>query len=194
MYIGYTFSIMPKKERTVVFIDGSNFYNYLKNKEMGFEFNKRTWFNYKAFVDSLIGNHICVAKRYYIGIFRNFDGSKKSKKLVEGQQKFHSKLEENGFIIVPGRIIYDAGKTREKGTDVAIALDLAMGAVNDSYDTAILISSDTDLVPALRIVQDYKKRLEYVGFSHKPSFGIQKNVHSSTLLNREDIEKFTEQS
>ena len=40
------------------------------------------------------------------------------------------------------------------------------------YDTAILVSSDTDLIPALIKVREMKKKVEYIGFSHKPSYGL----------------------
>lgn len=51
-------------------------------------------------------------------------------------------------------------KAREKGIDVLIALDMAMGAVNDAYDVAVLVSADTDLVPALEAVIEAGKRVE----------------------------------
>ena len=37
---------------------------------------------------------------------------------------------------------------REKGIDVMIAVDMVRGAMNDEYDVAILLSADTDLLPA----------------------------------------------
>lgn len=86
--------------------------------------------------------------------------------------------------------MYDQGKTREKGTDVKIATDLITGAVDDIYDTAILVSSDTDLIPAIKYIRYKKKKLEYVGFSHAPSFGIQRYSNFSRLLLPADIEKF----
>ena len=86
--------------------------------------------------------------------------------------------------------MYDSGKTREKGTDVKIAADLIIGAVDNIYDTAILVSSDTDLIPAIKYVRYKKKKLEYVGFSHAPSFGIQKFANFSRLLLPSDIDKF----
>lgn len=86
--------------------------------------------------------------------------------------------------------MYDSGKAREKGTDVKIATDLIIGAIDNLYDTAILVSSDTDLIPAIRYIKFRKKKLEYVGFSHAPSFGIQKFANFSRLLLLSDIEKF----
>jgi uncharacterized LabA/DUF88 family protein len=178
------------KERVAVYMDGSNFYHYLKDKETSFSKGKK--FNYKTFTDSLINNRECVSIRYYTGIFRNIDGSDKSAELVKGQQKFLGKLEKDGFIIKRGRIMYDSDRTREKGTDVKIATDLIIGAVDSLYDTAIIVSSDTDLIPALQYVRYKNKKVEYVGFSHAPSFGIQKNADFSKLLLPSDISKFIE--
>lgn len=179
---------MSGKERVAIYIDGSNFYHYLKDAEISFPKGRK--FDFKLFADFLVGNRECVAKRYYTGVFRNVNDSPKSKGLVSGQQKFLSEIEKDGFIIKRGRIMYDSGKTREKGTDVKIAVDLVIGAIDNIYDTAILVSSDTDLIPALRYIRYKKKNLEYVGFSHAPSFGIQKYANFSRLLLPSDIEKF----
>lgn len=179
-----------KKERVAVYIDGSNFYHYLKDKKISFP--KGVKFNFKAFAEYLVGKRICISKRYYTGIFRNIDGSKKSAELVKGQQKFLDNLYKDGFDIKRGRILYDRDRPREKGTDVKIAVDLIIGAADDLYDAAILISSDTDLIPALQYVRYRKKRIEYVGFSHAPSFGMQKYADFSRLLLPSDIEKFKE--
>ena len=41
-----------------------------------------------------------------------------------------------------------------------------IGAIDDKYDTAIIVSSDTDLVPAIDSVRHrLKRKVEYVGFS-----------------------------
>lgn len=177
-----------KGERVSIYIDGSNFYGYLKDKEISFP--KGVKFDFGKFADFLTDGRTCVSKRYYTGIFRNFDGSQKSAELVRGQQKFLSKLESHdGFIIKRGRILYDSGRTREKGTDVKIATDLIVGAVDDIYDTVILVSSDTDLIPAIKYVKFRKKKLEYVGFSHAPSLGIQKYADFTRLLLPSDVER-----
>ncbi len=179
-------------ERVCIYIDGSNFYGYLKDPQISFP--KGVIFNFKKFADFLTNGRICISKRYYTGIFRNVDRSARSAKsaeLVRGQQKFLAKLESHdGFKVKPGRILYDGGRVREKGTDVKIATDLVIGAVDNIYDTAILVSSDTDLIPAIKYLKYKGKKLEYVGFSHAPSLGIQKYVSLTRLLLPSDIEKF----
>jgi NYN domain len=43
-------------------------------------------------------------------------------------------------------------KPREKGIDVSLAIDFVVGAVTNEYDVGILMSTDTDLKPALEAV------------------------------------------
>jgi uncharacterized LabA/DUF88 family protein len=181
-----------KKEKVAVYIDGSNFYNYLKDKEINFP--KGVKFDFNALVKFLLNERECVSKRYYVGIFRNIDGSRKSEELVRGQQKFLSRIENDGFIIKRGRIMKTDSDYKEKGTDVKIATDLIIGAVDDIYDTAILVSSDTDLIPAVKYIKYRKRKLEYVGFSHNPSLGMQKYADLSILLTPKDIENFKEKT
>lgn len=45
-------------------------------------------------------------------------------------------------------------KAREKGVDVALAVDFVAMAVRGEYDVGILMSADTDLRPALEFVSD----------------------------------------
>jgi len=184
--------IFNKKEKVAIYIDGNNFYKYLKDKEINLP--RGVKFDFTKFVDFLAGERELISKRYYIGIARNTDNTQKSKEIVSGQQKFLSIIRNEGFIIKQGRVMYDGGKIREKGTDVKIAVDLVVGAVDDLYDVAILVSSDTDLIPAIRYVKYRKKKLEYVGFAHAPSLGIQKYADLSRLLLPDDIEKFKEKT
>ncbi len=179
-------------EKVVVYIDGNNFYKYLKDKKVNFP--KGVKFDFNKFIDFLARGRECVSKRYYIGIARNLDNTEKSKQIVRGQQKFLSGIEKEGFVIKRGRVIYDGGGIREKGTDVKLAIDLVIGAVDNMYDTAILVSSDTDLIPAIKYLKYKGKKLEYVGFSHNPSLSMQKYADFSVLLLPEDIEKFREKT
>jgi len=186
-------NVFSKKERVAVYIDGSNFYGYLKDKEIVFP--RGTKFDFKEFVNFLVSDkRELISKRYYTGVFRNLDGSDKSKSLVSGQQKFFSNLKNDGFIIKRGRIMPIGKVYKEKGTDVKIAVDLIIGAVDNLYDTAILVSSDTDLIPAVRYVRYKNKKIEYLGFAHSPSLGMQKHVNLSILLLPRDIEKFKEKT
>jgi len=62
-----------------------------------------------------------------------------------------------------------AWEAREKGIDVRLAIDMVMGAARDEYDVAVLVSADTDLVPAVEAVFEMGKRVEVAAW--KPDVG-----------------------
>ncbi len=181
----FGFIMLSMAERVAIFIDGGNLYRLLKEHNLV----PKRHFDHEALAKHLLRRRKLVSQGYYVGIVRDFDGSEKSKKMVESQQKFLAGLESKGFYIERGRIVYDHN-IREKGVDVKIAVDLVACAFEDKYDIAVLVSSDTDLIPAVKHVIGMKKTVEYVGFSTKPSIGMTKECSLSNLLLLEDLEKF----
>ena len=56
-------------------------------------------------------------------------------------------------------------KTVEKGVDTRIVTDLFTGAIDGTYDVALLISNDSDFCPAIKTIQDrLDKQIIHVGF------------------------------
>ena len=51
-------------------------------------------------------------------------------------------------------------RAEEKGIDVLLAVDVVRGAYMDEFDTAVVTSADTDLIPALREALRVGKRVE----------------------------------
>ncbi len=77
-----------------------------------------------------------------------------------------------------GEAVFEA---REKGIDVCIAIDMAMGAMRDEYDVCVLFSGDTDLVPALEAVLDLGKRCEVVAWHAQGMWTPRLNVPGKQL-------------
>jgi uncharacterized LabA/DUF88 family protein len=178
--------IMPKTQRIKIFIDGSNFYYSCKNIGILTYPN----FDFEEFVNSLVNQDMLVEKTYYVGAIRPQQDDKKSTKLMSKQMKFFSYLKSNGWIITKGYMLKTNNKYHEKGVDVKLALDLVLGAVDDTYDKAILISSDTDLIPAIEQVQLRGKKVEYIGFENKPSNAILRRSKLNKLLTKSYLNKF----
>jgi uncharacterized LabA/DUF88 family protein len=56
-------------------------------------------------------------------------------------------------------------RTVEKGVDTRIVTDLFTGAIDGSYNVALLISNDSDFCPAIQTIQDrLDKQIIHVGF------------------------------
>lgn len=179
---------MTNKEKVAVFIDGSNFYYKMRDKEI--EISNTTEFDYKGLSKWLSRDREIVYMGYYVGAVRAKPEDRKGQALRRRQQKLFSHLESQEFVIKRGYLMQNEGSYHEKGVDVHLSVDLLVGAYENQYDTAIIISSDTDLIPVIQKVKSLKKNIEYIGFSHRPSFALQRYATLSRLLIREELLPF----
>lgn len=174
-------------ERVFVAIDGSNFYH--KIKELGLK--HLLSFDYKEFVAWLAKKDKITSCCFYIGRIREEKNNKKSKQLKKDQDKLLARLKNMGLTVKTGYILKSDNSYHEKGVDVQIAVDICMKAVRNEYDRLIIVSSDTDLVPAIEEVKSLGKKVEYVGSAISPSFALIKFSDIRTLLKKEDLEPYT---
>lgn len=79
----------------------------------------------------------------------------------------------------------------EKGVDVNISVDILVGAYENLCERFVIVSSDTDLLPAIIKAKEKGKEIEYVGFSHQPSFALIRYASETRLLRKEDLIPFT---
>ena len=201
-------------ERISILIDGANFY-HLVLKKLHIE---ETLFDFDAFAVFLAnGRKIpTMGKRYYVGTVREKEGDERSKQAMSRQTSLFTTLKKANWEIKTSKLrtrveeipidsrvtdykkIQKLGiksirveRQREKGVDVKLATDIIVGAVDDQYDTAVIISSDSDLIPAIDWIRLRKhKKVEYVGFS----IPDEKNPEKSTnpiisLITRTDIKR-----
>ena len=173
---------MNNNERVFIIIDGNNFYHRLKELKL----TDLLSFDYEKFAQFLFGRRILASKNYYIGAIREERNNPKSKELMIGQQKLIGKLQKGNWVIKFGHML-KTDEYHEKGVDVQIAVDILIGAYENLYDTTILVSSDTDLIPALAKARSMKKKIEYIGFSHKPSYGLITHSDIRRLLTKDDL-------
>ena len=181
-----------KAKKAIVFIDGGNF--YFKLKEMSQKLGKRYSlldFRFKDFCKWLVGENKFVEIRYYLGAIRRENNNEKSEIMYANQQKLFRKLQSQNIVVVLGQLIKHPDKTyHEKGVDVRLAVEMIRFARENKYDTAYLISSDTDLVPAVEEVKTFGKEVLYVGFPSNQSFGLTKTSDSLLLLRKDDLMNF----
>jgi uncharacterized LabA/DUF88 family protein len=82
------------------------------------------------------------------------------------------------------------GIFHEKGVDVEIAVAILVAAYEDLADRIILVSSDTDLLLAIKKAQEKGRIVEYIGFSHQPSLALVAKCRKSRLLDKTDLRPF----
>jgi uncharacterized LabA/DUF88 family protein len=172
--------------KTVVLFDGSNFYKKVKKILPNIHL---TNFDYQGFAKSTIKvkpDKII----YYVGEIRKYPGNRKSEILYSSQQSLFLNLRKQKIEIKLGYLLRSDGKFHEKGVDVQIAVDIVRGSIKDEYNKFYLISSDTDLLPAIKTAKDEKKQIIYIGFEKFISRALLKNCSSYLIINKSHILKF----
>lgn len=205
---------MDKPMRVQIFIDGGNLH-HLALKPLGVQAAE---FDFDAFATFLADGRMIseMGKRYYIGTVREKEGDERSKRAMARQTQLFNILKKTAWqiktsklrerterIVIDGRVadyqrIKSKGITeivyqtfREKGIDVKMATDLVAGALDDKYDAAIVVSSDSDLVPMIDWVRfRFHKKIEYIGFSIPDRSGQGNDVRPTrALIDRTDVQR-----
>ena len=182
---------MPKKKRVAIFIDGSNLYFKLRTlvpHKMDF-----IRYRYRDLALSLLNSDERLSYiGYYVGGIRDTKRTKNHEKtleLLKNQQKLFEQLRYQQIDIVKGYLLERDGKYFEKGVDVRLAVDILTMAQGKKYDIGIVVSSDTDLIPAIQAAQSYKRQIMYAGFEHQPSLALIRCADRSRLITRKEVEQ-----
>ena len=187
-----------RQKRAIVFIDGSNWYHKLKKllsaPRPGSTEPLRPPidFDIRAFAENLVMPDPLVEIRYYIGKVRRIKGDVKSEELYGNQQRFLHFLQKQRIHVGFGHLIsYPDGSFHEKGVDILLAVEMIRCVLEKKCEVAYLVSSDTDLVPAVDECKRLGGEVVYVGSSlHGQSFGLSKTCKRTVLLQPKDVLPF----
>jgi len=173
-------------ERASILIDGSNFYFKLRDLNL----HQLLTFNFSQFATSLIGNRTLVNTTYYVGAVRT-DGTAKTQHMFNHQRQLFAHLRKQNFTYSLGYLLKDRkGVFHEKGVDVNIAVDLLVASYENLYERFYLVSSDTDLIPAIAKAQEKGKTVVYVAFSHQVSKALVSACKETQTLTKETLVPF----
>lgn len=152
------------RERVAVYIDGFNLYHAIDN--LGKPHLK--WVNICKLAQLLLKpkTQQLVAVRYFSALGNHFSGTPKVHRLVR-HREYIKALEAKGVVVHLGNfakrdLMYTSSpryrakwrRYEEKQTDVGIAVHLVHDAHSDAFDRALVVSLDTDMVPAFKIMQE----------------------------------------
>lgn len=179
---------MTSQEKIIIFIDGSNLYHILK--DIYKDSRKLMSFNFEKFAGYLTKDKKLIRTYYYTAPL----DKNKDEETYKKQQQFFEKLRKiPNFELVLCRMQKDRanpGNYTVKEDDIHIAVDMVKLACNDAYDTAILVSTDGDFVPAIEAVKEKGKRVENVGFKIKFSWHLKQKSDRFHQLSRKDLDVF----
>lgn len=160
---------LTKKERVIVYVDGFNL--YFGMVEAGLSNHK--WLDISILAENLIKSNqeLQLIKYFTSRVSNNPEKQKRQTKYIEA-------LETKGVKIYYGH--YQSGSIEcnrcgniwatysEKMTDVNIATQMIIDAYNNTYDMAMLISGDSDLVPPIKSIHEsFKDKRVFVAFPPK---------------------------
>jgi uncharacterized LabA/DUF88 family protein len=168
--------------RVILYVDGFNLYHAIADLRVP----HLKWLSLHELGRRLIQQRteelVCVT--YFSAVATHLAQRDPSK--IVRHQAYVSALEATGVECCMGRFKLKNARCRgcghrwqtpeEKETDVAIAVRMVRDAFQDRFDTCYLVSGDTDLTPAIRLIQQEfpQKRLVTVSTPHRP--------HSAEIL------------
>lgn len=198
--------------KTIVYIDGQNFLYKLADvlidaKKIKSKQDLHTISIRKLIEDLLSKDHLEI--RFYgtrLKLYKNTnDIAEKSRIMIDSQRRLRNSLVKQNIMFVEsgklklrdGDICKQCGAQdshfQEKGVDVKIAVDLVEDSLLKDTERMVLVSSDTDLVPAVLAVLKHKKSLIYVGFSNKLTNALSNAATETQIIrDKEIIEAFND--
>lgn len=141
---------MENKKRTMFFIDGFNMYHSIKEGK----YAKYKWLNYWSFSEKfLLEGDILSGVLFFTAIAHWDDHEKRHKFLIAanedvGVEVIYGKFKKVDKFCKKCERYYKSRE--EKLTDVNIATHLFLSAIADKFDKAVIVSGDSDLIPAVK--------------------------------------------
>ena len=157
-----------KKERVIILIDGSNFYYSTARK------GKKV--NFEKLIKELTSENTLVNAFYYVAPL----DIKEDEEKYWAHQRFLNKLKQIEKlevilcvlkkIKVEGKYVYFVN-----GDDIKLSNKLIIWAVEDIYDTAIIVSGNEDFIDSVKIVQErYGKKVGNAYFGKSSSSNLRR--------------------
>lgn len=148
-------------------------------------------FNFQKFVSYITQGKKLIRTYYYSAPL----DKNKNEETYSKQQKFFEKLKKlPDFELILCRMQKGSanGTTiyQVKEDDIHIAVDMVKFAYNNTYDTAIIISTDGDFVPAIEAVKEKGKKVENIGFQNKFSWHLKQKSDRFKQLTKEELLNF----
>ncbi len=182
---------MNKIERVIAYIDGFNLYFGMKENN----WNDVLWLDVKQLASGLLKpGQVLVDTKYFTSRVRNNPQKElrqrtylEALELHTGIKIYYGHYQSN--IETCRRCGHSYPYSNEKMTDVNIATELLTDAFNDKYDTALLITGDSDLVPPMKAVhQNFANKRVMVGFPPaRFNVNVKNSAKGSFMIGRSSL-------
>ncbi len=194
--------------KTIVYIDGQNFLYKVAERLFQANLVSDKQDIYSLDIMGLVGPlfpndklevRYYGVKRIYHGRDLSADEEAKAERFSDSLRRLKNYLHKNGVVYIPkGSLKMRASegcrncgfvehRFQEKGVDVGIAVDLVQDAVAKKCDRIALLSSDTDLLPALQAVKKERIPISYISFANQATVSLVKISSTHVTLKDKDV-------
>ena len=156
---------MGDAQRLVLFIDYQNAYNGARDAffKKG-DFHSRGQFDPLSLGQRIASTQLTRSPRvlHQVRVYTGRPSSERDPKGYGAHMRQCAAWEKRDIVVRPRSLRYPrgwpaAGRAEEKGIDVQLAIDFTMMRVREEYDVGVILSTDTDLLPALEAVCELAK-------------------------------------
>lgn len=189
------------KSDVALFIDGENLRHFVETVLLDNGYKKHEYsilnVDFEKMLEFALKGLNITHKIYYSAKLQSIPETEKISQILIGRQRFlKTRLEKQGYIFmisgtVRPQLVEKNGKKeiifKEKGVDVRVAVDLIKAAVDKSYKTVVLCSSDSDLQPAIKEARSRGLEIIYLGFESMPNKGLTYTTNKTILLRSSEI-------
>lgn len=147
-------------------MDGFNLYHGLDNLSKP----HLKWLDLKSLAEKFIDHqHEVIEKIYYfsaVATFMKNDVVQRHRTYIEalkatGVEFVEGNFKDKWLIYKNQHLEFKWKKHEEKETDVNISIYMVRDAIRKKFDKLILITNDTDIVPAVKMARNENKQLEF---------------------------------
>lgn len=152
------------KRRALVLVDGFNLYHAINNLNARGRYNHLKWIDLRALAQQFLpkSDYDIVGIKYFSAFAVH------RPEACRRHREFVAALECTGVDAIMGnfkqkdRLCFNCGSKwkahEEKETDVNIAIHALNGAHRDEYDTAFVVTADSDIAPAVRLIKQETRK------------------------------------
>ena len=177
--------------RVITYIDGFNLYFGLREKG----WHRFYWLNVQLLARNLLkfNQELVMTKYFTARIIGSPEKEKRQSTFIEALETVPNlEIIYGKYQLNPRECTHCGFKDQvpnEKMTDVNIAVEMLSDAVKDKFDTALLLSADSDLAPLIRAIKSTftQKRVVVVFPPKRDSVELRNIAHACLRIGRANL-------